>query len=286
MFEAREKARWARNHYDSLCPEIESFHERDGHRIAVEIETRTGEYIFRVFDLPAPELDWGLRIGDCIHNARAALDYLMVRLYALATRESPRNIGAIQFPVCDTREKWKSSLSVQRFLKEATLSGCLARIEELQPFNERNPVVWGPKPDVGPWHAPLPLALSKLSAWDNMDKHRVIHATPLKRAIQLRRPSVPPEFHFIGGTLSSDPLQDGAELGRWHFQTPLPFVWEPSEMDVKRHFPIEVAIEETIAPRAVLQVLPLCLWGVNQVLEIFEPVFSTGQPPLPVTSIR
>ncbi len=56
-------------------------------------------------------------------------------------------------------------------------------------------------------------------------------------------------------------------------------------MDMKRYFPLEVSLDQPFAPKAVLRVVPLCLWGVMQVLTLFEPVFAEGKPPLPVTAI-
>ncbi len=220
--------------------------------------------MFRVFDLLAPCPDWGLRIGDCLHNARSALDYLMVRLYAVGTGEDPRDIETIQFPVCDTIDRFTSSRTVQEFRKHTSLTGYLTRIEELQPFNEHNPVIWGKSDPLTPSdrHAPLPLALSKLSRWDNIDKHRVIHATLLSGAVKfIDIVSSPPEFKLIHQWTAYEALKDGAKIGRWRFETPLPFAWEPSEMDMKRYFPLEVSLDQPFPPKAVLQVIPLCLWG-------------------------
>ncbi len=186
LFEAHEKARWAGHHYETLRPEIEAFRDRDDHRITVDINTDTGEYVFRVFDLLTPRPEWGLQIGDCLHNARSALDYLMVRLYAVGTGEDPRDIETIQFPVCDSQAKFDNTRTVKEFRKCRALGCYLTLIEELQPFNEHNPAIWSESDPLTPSgrHAPLPLALSKLSRWDNIDKHRVIHATLLSGAVK------------------------------------------------------------------------------------------------------
>jgi hypothetical protein len=281
--EAHEKARWARQHYEALWPDIDAFHERDDHRITVSIDPDAGEYVFHVFDLPTPNPDWGLQIGDCLHNARAALDYLMVRLYALGTGQDPKDIEGIGFPVLSKLEKWDTNPTVKRFEKEPMLSGYLTRVQELQPFNDRNPSVWGRIPVGLPRTALLPVALSKLSEWDNIDKHRVIHATWLSGALSWGNPPAPKEFRYLGGFSSYDTLEEGAQIGWWRFQTPLPFVWEPTEVEMKRYFPIEVSLEQLFPPKGILTLLPLCLWGVTTVLEIFDPVFTRSEPPRPVT---
>ncbi|MGA2927082.1 MAG: hypothetical protein ABSG43_13980 [Solirubrobacteraceae bacterium] len=292
--DAHEKARWAQKHYDELCEEIDAFQQRDEHRITVEIDADAGEYVFHVFDLPETNPDWGLRIGDCLHNARTALDYLMVRLWALITRQDPRDVKDIQFPIYGpdpnnadpdaaiqaARGRFQSAVGELR--KEMLFSGYLATIEQLQPFNTHNPSVWGFMTPQS--HAPLlPAALDKLSRWDNIDKHRVINAAVLAGGIQFLNPPAPPEFKYAGGGATYATLEEGTEIGRWRFETPLPFAWEPTQKEMKGHFPIEVALDEPIPPKGILMVLPLCLWGVNTVLEIFDPVFSSGQSPLPVT---
>jgi hypothetical protein len=56
---------------------------------------------------------------------------------------------------------------------------------------------------------------------------------------------------------------------------------------MKRCFPLQVAFGEPSPFQGVLEVLPLCLWGAESVLTIFEPVFrSVPKPPLPATAIK
>ena len=286
LFEAHEKARWARHHYDALWPEIKALEDAERHRITVDVDADAGQYVFRVYDLPAANPDWGLRIGDCLHNARSALDYVMVRLYALVTGQDPRKVERVQFPVYDTKEKWSGAISGSELGKLPFLSGYLARVEELQPFNGQNPSIWGFN-SFGLGRASLlPLALSKLSAWDNIDKHRDIHAALFTGATMLfqANPPAPAGFNFVMSTGPSyETLKDGAEVGSWTFETPLPSTWKPTEVEMKRHFPLSICIDELFPPKAVLTVLPLCLCGVDEVLKIFDPIFSEGEPPLPVT---
>jgi hypothetical protein len=287
LSDAYEKARWARHLYDSLGPEIEALQKRDDHRITVEVNADTGEYILGVFDLPTPDPEWGLRIGDCLHNARVALDYLMVRLYALGTGEDPKNVKAIQFPVCDSPGTFDRSPTVKHFRSCPSLAGYLARVEELQPFNAGDPSIWTRSDPLSrsTRHAPVTEALTDLARWDNIDKHRVIHAALLRPAIQPERIPHPPGFRLVHDGSDWRPLEDGAQIGRWVFETPLPFVWTPAEVDMKRYFSIAVSLSESWATQPVLQVLPFCLWGVDQVLAIFDPVFTEGESPLPVTAI-
>ena len=236
--DAFDKLRWARQHFEVLRSQIEPFEQRDTHRFVSEVNADTGEYVFYVHDLDLPDPDWGLRIGDCLHNARTALDYLMVRIVALITGTEPRDIETVQFPITNDPTKFASLVGGLRKQHQA-FSGYLARVEELQPFNDGNPSIWGSSPRMGwvPHFHGLPTALDRLSRLDNIDKHRVVHAAWLGHAWH-RAPSIsdfaPEGFHSLGGSMCGGSLEDGAEIGRWPFRTPLPRNWEPKQMDMQR----------------------------------------------------
>jgi len=55
---------------------------------------------------------------------------------------------------------------------------------------------------------------------------------------------------------------------------------------MKRCFPLEVAFDKRLMGQPVLVILPLCLWAVEAVIGLFEPVFRFEGPPLPVTSLE
>jgi len=283
--DALDKLRWARKHFEVLRSQIEPFEQRDAHSVSLKRHADVSEYVFYVHGLEVPDPDWGLMIGDCLHNARTALDYLIVRLYARVTGAEPRDIDSVQFPIY--REPKRFVGAVTELRKESAFSGYLTRIEELQPFNNRNPSVWGVDEHGMPQNAPLPSALDRLSLLDNVDKHRVVHAAWLGavwgRGEGLEPPS---DLTFVKSAVSAEPLVDGAEIGRYSFKPPLPVrEWHPDEMDMKRRFPIEVAFDQPLPAKGVLEVLAFCLWGVEAVLALFGPVFSHGAPPLPVTAI-
>jgi hypothetical protein len=286
--DAHTKLNWARKHFEILRAEIEPFEQKDAHTITVDINAETGEYSFHIHGLDAPSADWGLQIGDCLQNARTALDYVAVRLLALGTGQHPRDVQTVQFPVYDNPDKFgsrKPGPTVTEFRKHPKLSGYLTRIEELQPFNVGNASIWGAK-DSLPFESPLPGALQQLANLNSADKHRVVHASWLGSARgPFTGPKPPPEFKHITGSYPGGPLKDGTEIAHWWFETPLPFEWQPTEMEMKGQFPIHVAFDESYPISGVLEVVPFCLWGVAEVLALFEPVFSHGAPPLPVTAV-
>jgi hypothetical protein len=95
----------------------------------------------------------------------------------------------------------------------------------------------------------------------------------------------PDGFKQVSASTSNGPLINDAEVGRIYMETPLPSEWKPDEVDVKRRFPLRVSFYEPLPVSGVLEVLGFCLWGVEAVLTVFEPVFNGRQPPMPVTAI-
>lgn len=232
--DAWAKLRWASKHFDVLRREIESFQQMNDYAVAVDVDRDAGEYVFHISGLKPLDPDWGLRIGDCIHNARTALDYVMVRLVALTTGQNPRDVEAVQFPIYDDPAKFNSAVGELR--KNLALSGYLARVHELQPFNNGNLSVWGGQRVTSPNFSmnlpvvsPLPVALDRLSRLDNLDKHRVVHAAWLGVAFESRMdPKAPPDFKLRGSNTFTGPLVNGAEIGKWLFEVPLPGSGNPN----------------------------------------------------------
>lgn len=167
----------------------------------------------------------------------------------------------------------------------------------MQPFNLGNPSIWSAQSTglaktlypVPVMHA-LPIALKRLAALDNLDKHRVIHTTwlgPRTPESFVDPPFIPEAFKFKGASHQQGPLKEGAKVGTMRFTTPLQFEWRPDQVDMKSYFPMQISIHDELRfVGRVLEVLPFCLWGVESVLALFRPVFSDPrQPPLPVTAI-
>jgi hypothetical protein len=55
-------------------------------------------------------------------------------------------------------------------------------------------------------------------------------------------------------------------------------------MEMQSYFKFQVSLNEPSPLNRVLEIIPWCLWGVDAVLTIFDPVFE-GRPPLPVTAL-
>lgn len=286
--DAFDKLRWARHHFEILEPKIAALEDQDAHTISLKLDADTGQYSFHIEGLQEPDPDLGLIVGDCVHNARAALDYLMVRLFALVSEEDVARITGVQFPIYDDPTKFGGA--VGRFKAYPSASGYITRIEELQPYNNGNPSIWGLRQPQGvPLIHALPNALDRLSRLDNIDKHRITHAlwsqVDVLGSIGSHALNPPDGFRVTAESRTTAPLKNGAQVGYITFETPLPSEWAPDEMEMKRAFPIQVTLGETPELYRALTVLMLCRWGVDAVLKLFEPVFASLQPPLPVTTV-
>src|SRR5665213_4058059 len=108
--DAWDKIRWAKHHFETLRRQIEPFEKRDSHTFSYEVNPDEGKYTFYVHGLEVVDPDWGLIIGDCLHNARTALDYLIVRLVGYVTGEDPKEIRTVSFPIFDEESDFSSKV--------------------------------------------------------------------------------------------------------------------------------------------------------------------------------
>ena len=297
--DAWEKLRWARRHYDALAPALREFEETMPYSISVQADSDAGKYEFYLHDLEPPDPDWGLILGDCIHNARSALDCLIAQLYGVASGTDPKDIDWLQFPIASTSNQFRRAKGIRKARKETGFDGVLRRIEELQPYNSSDPSIWGAKgraedrgrdSDGRPILSTLPGVLEKLSDLDNIGKHRVVHAlwteVEFMQGLMPEPPPWPPSYQQLPGEMMGGAMENGAWLGAWTFATPLPEPWVPTEEDLKRCLPLQVSLDVDFMVRGVLAVVPLFLVAVGEVLRLFEPVLAHGAPPLSAAALR
>jgi hypothetical protein len=104
---------------------------------------------------PEPPLQWGVVVGDLVHNLRCALDHTIWQL-VLANGEKPD--GGNQFPIyTHTPDPSKYAARVRGVGDRAK-----AVIADLQPYLRPNP--------------PTPELLGVLADLSNTDKHQTIHS--------------------------------------------------------------------------------------------------------------
>ena len=161
----RAKIKWAKNHLRDIDAAIgRSFKsEHDADRLGHELNPDRQELVITMPKGTPLDPDLPLMVGDCIHNARSALDHLVFQL-AILNNASAEAATKTSFPVCLKPGEFKNAVRT----KVAPFISCtaLAEIEKLQPYvtgnaGERD-ILW---------------ALSQL---DIIDKHRLLIVTVSK----------------------------------------------------------------------------------------------------------
>ena len=141
----------------------------------VSMDTEILPFDLNVDTVTVP-LDFGVLIGECCYNLRAALDYL---IYELAINDSGRVQENTQFPIEGSQEFFsKATRSRLRGLSCAHV----ADIERFQPYKGCD------------W-------TSDLKAISNLDKHRKLTATPAHRLSFLFLSHQPPGAYGGPGAL-------------------------------------------------------------------------------------
>jgi hypothetical protein len=152
--EARHKLARGKEHLESLNEEIGRFLDAKSYSTVREYDAEQSKHLIKfAIHTPIPQVRWGLIIGDCVHNARSALDYIAFRLAGndVANRK-------VMFPIYIDPDSFRDSLR--------RLTGidpdAIRAMEHLQPYT---------RPD------PKESALWALNELDVRDKHKLLTMT-------------------------------------------------------------------------------------------------------------
>lgn len=247
---------WADQHADALKYLIGQFLDHDPYRIVSEQDPHTGECLLRAQVLkPPPTIEWGLRLGDILHNFRSALDHLVWQL-ALAHRPDREPPPRTEFPIFIDRELF----AAERRKKIGGLSSRAQEIiERLQPYNRSE------LPESDPlWY---------LHELNRTDKHRVLHV--VSAAI--------PTVSFTADELIAFRLEPGVFAGVSTFDhndviARLPPHPRCLELAEKLHFSFGIAFDPKGPARGMPIDNALEWWGTWLPTELV-PQFSEFFPP-------
>ncbi len=182
----------AHKHLETLSRETKAFLKRASHRIEIEANADSTEFIFRTQDVKPVPIEISLITGDVVHNARSVLDHLA---YALARKPN----RSTSFPICKSPKSPGDA--------PITIAGGITKqvetiIELVQPYHGGNNKL-----------------LAILNDLDIMDKHKLLLPTVN---------SFNASSHGIEGledgqatlTYTWGELHDGAEVARVIYITP------------------------------------------------------------------
>jgi hypothetical protein len=149
-------------HMDRLDKAVEGWLE-DKTEIAAllgKANSQRTEYFFTVEDVIAcPAEEWGIILGDAVHELRSALDQLMWGMC------KPKERGRrTQFPICLTEREWITDAPAMYWGASA---GFVKVLDKLQPYHR------------GDMNTAREHPLAILQALSNLDKHRTIPAITL-----------------------------------------------------------------------------------------------------------
>lgn len=143
-----------------------------------------------VINLPKPPLEISGLVGDCVHNLRTVLDYLVWQMVISNPPNKPKKRN--MFPICNSLGEFESQLKGNRLL--GVPDTAIEIIKQFQPFDT-------------PHH---PLAF--LNELDNADKHRDPHYT-IAVATDLDISYIRDGEVFLRTIIGNDEVKDGAILG-------------------------------------------------------------------------
>jgi hypothetical protein len=201
----RLKIERAKRHIRELATDVQEFLSSDPYDLFIEDDAATRQRHWKVRVKECIPAHWSTIIGDIIHNARSALDLLMV---AVVRHDDPTraSYNHVHFVIRESKEKFEEALP-------RNIQGASAQsrriIEDLKPYKGGDE------------------AFYRLHQLDILDKHKaIIPVGAANRSVGVTLPvmtgpgrELPPEFRdlkmptiFLRPADRQFPLQDGATV--------------------------------------------------------------------------
>ena len=245
----------AKKHLKELRCEIADFESRDPYLIVYEQKVEGGEIVCRlsVNQFP-PSKEWGVIIGDIIHNLRSALDLLACCLVKANTVGADCKNPRVSFPISDSKKNFEDT-GIKRI--EGASNSAKTIIKGLEPYKGGNNLFY--------W----------ISGLDNLDKHRLLIPTftPVNISsahFENSAPIDPTKSAFVKiQQAQAPPFENNAEMFRF---TPINCTIKP-KMNMDANMSLAVAFRDTelVDEHPVLPLLRDCTYVVEQTLILFVP---------------
>jgi hypothetical protein len=159
------KYEWAEKHFNDFIVALEFFKKTNPCEAGRKQDSKTGEIVFYVINVPDIDPKISLMAGDAIHNLRSVLDHLAWKLVEANGKKPTEATG---FPIFDTPKKYKSGAARK---VEGMGQIAIQKIDALHPYKGRNNELW------------------TLHRLDIIDKHRLILAMATGRFAESTTPS-------------------------------------------------------------------------------------------------
>lgn len=264
----------AYGHLETLADHMDEFVEEHRDLLADEFHLEDGAwwYIVHTVEWPDPSPEWGLLIGEAMHQFRATLDNLV---WSLVEANDSKPSDTCAFPICSTQIDWTRRVLHTRRTRDpnSPLVGvseeAFAAIDDRQPYKRGNDAKRHP--------------LAKLNRLNNVDKHQVAHT------LTLTSPEKSPIVYFRsdGGELllrdfrlsSGKRLHGETKIEMFRVRLPRTFV---RARDAEKVHVEDIGIEVAISPRRyVLRDLQEIAREVTVILNDFAARFFPSSQVIP-----
>jgi hypothetical protein len=253
---ARLKIGRAYHHLNILEEQVGSFFKTDPYTIITRFNADRTECRFNIsVSDRIPQDEWGLIVGDCVHNVRSALDHLVWEIAESFSGHQPTDSDT-QFPIFRTRDAFCTSC--ERYIGRLPVYA-QALIEQLQPYHASCP-------------SEHPLWLCR--HLDNDDKHKIIPV--VAAVVQSGAISLPPHICMVEQRFRFGQFEDGAEVGLFRFADPV-----PPEAQMNPQFSFVETITERPPYIDARHILRKILYFVARSVDVFEQ-FPDHREALPV----
>jgi len=144
----RAKIEWARRHFDTFKGHVDTFFAQNPYVAAVRSDPEGSRYLVRIQNPPRmPSDEWALLIGDCVHNLRSALDYLVWEMAGADPQDR-----TTMFPIFIDAQRYRGDAHIR--LRKAP-EEVQAVIEKLQPYHCGPCKYWTPPTNISCSPSPL-----------------------------------------------------------------------------------------------------------------------------------
>jgi hypothetical protein len=255
----------AREQIGNLNSEITALLNSGSYTIVGENQPERRRYAFKLLGPPAP-LRIAVVAGEIVHHLRSAFDHVV---WALAKKIAIPDDERIQFPVCDSRERFEKA--VRGGIIKGVSKTDRPLIEALQPYKTTDPAN---------------SILRIIHNLDIADKHRLLvvvtHALFLGNVITItKNESTDPAFGIELPPTTTDSqgrliarypsaIEDGVEV-HW---IPLRGAANP-EFEVEVNSTVQIAFEQvgTMEREPVIPILVQLCNGVERAIHTFDGCF-------------
>lgn len=273
----RLKIERAKRHIQELAAEVSAFNSRSPYAVVKNLDSQTGDIVFKLKIIEGIPRTWGPIIGDVIHNIRSSLDLLFCAVVRKCdpTRQSYKHV---HFVVRETKEKFEADLPAN--IKGAS-PDAIKLIHDLKPYKAGNDPLWRLHGlDILDKHQAIIPVWSRYEAF-NMGHAMSARMTELWNSASDGRPKRAnfPVLDFWLRPADRSPLYDGSELLRI-----MPAA--QSNHDDKHQFRIEIAFGQSEIVDGE-PIVPALTQLADYVAGVFEP-FETAIlrcPPLAMASL-